>query len=296
MTQATGPLGPRSKLLSRIQEVLPQLSANDRRLADHLLSRFPRGAWETVETVAKDVGVSKSAVIRFAVRLGYDGFADLQKELQRDLSEVFASPLSLLEASAVSKGENILDEFRKVTLQNLSFEPEQETIDTLSALPEQLLECKGKIYVIGAGRSFGAAHYLHYGLDLLVPNAELMPLEQSALNSTLVDVGEDDIVIAICVRRYASQVVKTLEHCRGAGAFCVSITDSFLGPPRSVSNRLVVVPTASQTFLDSAVVVIFFIEALLGMVAAACKEEATSRLSSLLNIGRIFQTFEDSRS
>ena len=49
--------------------------------------------WETVETVAKEVGVSKAAVIRFAARLGYDGFGELQKELQDDLAEIFASPL-----------------------------------------------------------------------------------------------------------------------------------------------------------------------------------------------------------
>ena len=38
MAQPTNLPSPRSRLLKRIQDVLPTLSANDRRLADHLLN------------------------------------------------------------------------------------------------------------------------------------------------------------------------------------------------------------------------------------------------------------------
>jgi DNA-binding MurR/RpiR family transcriptional regulator len=286
---------PRSRLLKRIQGVLPTLSANDRRLADHLLGRFPRGAWETVETVANDVGVSKAAVIRFAARLGYDGFGDLQKELQDDLAEIFASPLTLLESMSIGQGSDAVEQFRQVALQNLAAKPEQETTETFADLPKRIVECKGRVYVIGASRSFGAAHYLHYALSLLMPKVFLLPVEPSALNTALLDVTADDLVIAICVRRYATQVIRALEHCAKRGAYRVTITDSFLGPARPVSTHLIVVPVASGSFLDSSIVTIFYIEALLAMVASACKEQAAPRLAELLRIGREFGTFEDSR-
>jgi DNA-binding MurR/RpiR family transcriptional regulator len=287
---------PRSRLLNRIQGVLPSLSANDRRLADHLLGRFPRGAWETVETVARDVGVSKAAVIRFAARLGYDGFGDLQKELQDDLAEVFASPLTLLESMTIGKGDDVLEQFRQAALQNLATKPEQETAETIAELPKRILDCKGRIYVIGASRSFGAAHYLHYALSLLMPKVSLLPVEPSALNTALLDITADDLIIAICVRRYATQVIRALKYCTDRGAYRVTITDSFLGPARPVSTRLIIVPTASGSFLDSSIVTIFYIEALLAMVASKCKDKAAPRLAELLSIGREFGTFEDSRS
>ena len=70
-----------SRLVARIQAVIPTLSANDRRIAEYLLGAFPRCAWETVETIASQVQVSKAAVIRFAVRLRYEGFAGLKRAL-----------------------------------------------------------------------------------------------------------------------------------------------------------------------------------------------------------------------
>src|SRR5262245_30917701 len=73
-----------SLLLAKIEGSLDTLSPNDRRIADYLLSAFPRVAWATVETVASDVGVSKAAVVRFSSRLGYDGFAELQREMQQE--------------------------------------------------------------------------------------------------------------------------------------------------------------------------------------------------------------------
>ncbi len=296
MAQPNRVASPRSRLLKRIQSVLPTLSANDRRLADYLLDRFPRGAWETVETVAKDVGVSKAAVIRFAARLGYDGFGDLQKELQDDVAEVFASPLTLLESMTIGQGNDALEQFRQVALQNLATMPEQETVETMADLPKRILDCKGRVYVIGASRSFGAAHYLHYALSLLMSKVSLLPVEPSALNTALLDVTADDIIVAICVRRYATQVIRALEHCARRGAYRVTITDSFLGPARPVSTHLIVVPTTSGSFLDSSIVTIFYIEALIAMVASACKEQAAPRLAELLRIGREFGTFQDSRS
>lgn len=287
---------PRSRLLKRVQGVLPTLSANDRRLADHLLGRFPRGAWETVETVANEVGVSKAAVIRFAARLGYDGFGELQKELQDELAEIFASPLTLLESMTIGQDNEALEQFRQGVMQNLATKPEQETVDTIADLPRRIVDCKARIYVIGASRSFGAAHYLHYALSLLLPNVSMLPIEPSALNTALLDVTADDIVIAICVRRYSTLVIKALEHCAKSGAYRVTITDSFLGPARAVSTHLIVVPTASGSFLDSSIMTIFYIEALVAMIASASKEQAAPRLAELLRIGREFGTFEDSRS
>jgi DNA-binding MurR/RpiR family transcriptional regulator len=248
-----------------------------------------------VETVANEVGVSKAAVIRFAARLGYAGFGDLQKELQDDLAEIFASPLSLLESMTIGQSNDTVEQFRQIALQNLAAAPEQETTQTIINLPKRIVDCKGRIYVIGAGRSFGAAHYLHYALSLLMPNVSLLPVEPSVLNIALLDVTADDVVIAISMRRYATQVIRALEHCARRGAYRATITDSFLGPARPVSTHLVVVPTASGSFLDSSIVTIFCIETLFAMVASVCKEKATPRLAEFLRIGREFGTFEDSR-
>lgn len=284
-----------SRLLGRIQGVLTTLSANDRRIAEYLLTSFPRSAWDTVETVARDVGVSKAAVIRFAARLGYEGFADLQRDLQNELAELFASPLSLLEAMAPTQTHETFERFRQSVLRNLTATPHQDTPVTAMDLAARMARCEGRIHVMGASKSYGAAHYAHYTLSLILPNVVLVPPEPAALPTALLDIGPQDIVLGICVRRYSTLTIAALKHCRERGAHVVTITDSPFSPPVQVSSTVIVAPSQSHSFHDSAVMVIFYIEAIVSAVAAERRDAATARLAESVRLGRQFGIFEDSK-
>lgn len=284
-----------SRLFKRVEDTFYSLSDNDKKLAEHLLARFPRGAWETVEGVARDVGVSKAAVIRFASRLGYEGFGDLQRELQEELEEIFISPLALLNTVQSTAGSEAYDQFREGILQNIAAAPDHETLDALNTVPQKLLKCKGRIYILGASRSFGAAHYFHSALSLLMENVVLLPNEPSALGTAMLDISPKDIVIGISVRRYSTLVVKALRRCHERGAHVVGITDSLLSPVRGISTDLMVAPTKASSFFDSSVMIILYIEAIIGAASALSRDHASKRLSALSEIDIEFATFENVR-
>lgn len=285
-----------SRLLARIQGVLSTLSANDRRIAEYLIQRFPRSAWDTVETVARDVGVSKAAVVRFASRLGYEGFADLQRDLQQELEELFASPLTLMEAMAPVQTDEAFERFRQGILANLTAVPEEGTPATVTDTARRIAGCTGRVYIIGASKSFGAAHYAHYTLSLILPNVVLVPSEPSALPATLMDVGPEDVMLAVCVRRYTRLVIEAMRHCIERKAHVVTITDSPFSPPAQVSPAVIVAPCRSHSFHDSSVMVVFYIEAIISAVAAERREQSAVRLAEAVRLGRAFGIFEDSRA
>src|SRR5215470_12070294 len=127
-----------SLLLAKIESSLDTLSPNDRRIADYLLSAFPRVAWATVETVASDVGVSKAAVVRFSSRLGYDGFAELQREMQQEVAALFASPLTLLESRLPAREDDVFARGLEKTIENLHGTRGRGVAGPLSAAAEAI--------------------------------------------------------------------------------------------------------------------------------------------------------------
>jgi DNA-binding MurR/RpiR family transcriptional regulator len=68
----------------RIRSHLEQLSPNDRRVARHVLDNYAEAPFETAESLSKKTGVSKAAVVRFAVRVGFAGYAELHEALRTE--------------------------------------------------------------------------------------------------------------------------------------------------------------------------------------------------------------------
>ena len=281
-----------SRLVARIQAVIPTLSANDRRIAEYLLGAFPRCAWETVETIASQVQVSKAAVIRFAVRLGYEGFAGLQRDLQDEIAGLFASPLSLLQAMGPGKGEEAFNSFRQSVLQNVTNPPVNSEPAVIADLAKRIARCKGRVFLIGTGKSYAAAFYAHYLLNLMLPNVVLIQPELPALSFPLLDTGAKDIVIGICVRSYAKVTMRALRLFRDKGAHVLVVTDSLVAPPAQVADAIIVAPTKSSSLFGSALMTFFYLEAIANAVASECRATVPKRLAQVLELDLEFETFE----
>jgi len=73
--------------LAGIRDAQTSLSANDRAIAAIILRDPFRGRLSTAEQVAAAAGVSKAAVARFGMRLGYAGYAELRQDLRNRWQE-----------------------------------------------------------------------------------------------------------------------------------------------------------------------------------------------------------------
>lgn len=74
--------------LLRIRQLYPTLAQNDRKLADFLLTNPEQARHLSSQKLAQETGVSQSAVVKFAQKLGYKGFPALKQAL----SEIVAVP------------------------------------------------------------------------------------------------------------------------------------------------------------------------------------------------------------
>ena len=70
-------------ILTLIQENMPTFSKGQKKIANFILESYDKAAFMTASRLGKRVGVSESTVVRFAAELGYDGYPDMQRSLQK---------------------------------------------------------------------------------------------------------------------------------------------------------------------------------------------------------------------
>jgi len=90
----------------RIQRKVDSLSGAEKRLAQYILSDNTSALLTTTGDLARAVGISESTVVRFAQSLGFKGFPDMKRALQKELR----SHLRAAERAAMKDWQEGLDE------------------------------------------------------------------------------------------------------------------------------------------------------------------------------------------
>lgn len=68
---------------SKINECFDNLTRSQKTVAVYFMEHSDTFAFCTLEDVAMKIGVSTTTIIRFARMLGYNGYSDMQKDIQK---------------------------------------------------------------------------------------------------------------------------------------------------------------------------------------------------------------------
>jgi DNA-binding MurR/RpiR family transcriptional regulator len=71
----------------RIREIRPRMSKSFARLADYILDSYVQAALMTATELAHQVDVDAATVVRFAQKLGYSGFPELQDDIKERVKQ-----------------------------------------------------------------------------------------------------------------------------------------------------------------------------------------------------------------
>ena len=94
-------------ILTTLQEKMPEFSKGQRRIAHYILNSYDKAAFMTANCLGKNVGVSESTVVRFAVDLGFDGYPSMQKSMQEMVLQTREQWLTRIEGRLCSTGETL---------------------------------------------------------------------------------------------------------------------------------------------------------------------------------------------
>ncbi|CQH09313.1 MurR/RpiR family transcriptional regulator [Yersinia enterocolitica] len=218
--------------LLRIRQLYPTLAQNDRKLADFLLTNPEQARHLSSQKLAQQTGVSQSAVVKFAQKLGYKGFPALKQAL----SEIVAAPEQavtlhnqiLSTDSLKIVGEKLLAEKAAALRATLDINSEQRLTDALD-----MLRSARRVILTGLGASGLVAKDLAYKL-LKIGVMAVSETDMHAQLAAVQALDSRDLLLAISFSGERREINLAAEEAQRCGAKVLALT-SFT--PNSLQQR-----------------------------------------------------------
>jgi DNA-binding MurR/RpiR family transcriptional regulator len=263
----------------RLAERQPHFTNAERRVAGWLEGNIERVAFLTVNAVAAATGVSEATIVRFARKMDYESYSEMQRAAQEGLQRQFSLVDKLQRTLGADQGEGPLRRAYLADMANL-----QRTYERLderhfeSAV--RTLAHAHRVSVIGLRASAGSAVYLAFALQLVRPRVSLLRLDLDDVHEQLLDSDPGDAMLVVSVAKPARRAVEVVrEALERRGMSIVAITTSRLSTIGSLAHTPLLV--AAEGTFNSYAAVASISGALVDGVAAALRDSATARLRSL---------------
>jgi DNA-binding MurR/RpiR family transcriptional regulator len=202
------------------------LNGAQKRLGHYLQNDSSALLVSNVRDLAQAVGVSKATVVRFAKSLGYKGFPDFKREIQKEMRGKLRAAARMEETFAeIGDDEDIFAKLIKRDIQLL-----QETLQAAS-FPDfhkavEIIWRAQKVFIIGLNASMALAYLLHFRLVRVKKDARWIFLTGgTSLLEQLAFMNPSDVLIAIDFLQVPREVQAALQHAKKVGAPILGITD-----------------------------------------------------------------------
>ena len=210
----------------RIRKIRESLSPSYTRLADYLLDDYPHAAFQTATELAHTLDIDPATVVRFAQKLEYPGYPDLQREIREQVRrELLDPPSTDGGVSAAEKALSDLGHFLELSRRSFAVEVAERMVAAFDEAE--------RILVLSEGLGRGASHVLAHWLEAAGYTIALVGGEVSDMASAVSGCRRGDLVVAIEVVAETGLVARALAEARSLGARTAAI----VAAPSSPSAR-----------------------------------------------------------
>ncbi len=202
------------------------LNGAQKRIGDYLRNDSSALLLSNVNDLAQAVGVSKSTVVRFAKSLGYKGYPEFRRKVQKEMRGKLRAAARMEEAFAeLGNDENIFAKLIKRDIQLL-----QETLQAASFADfhkaVEIIWRARHVFIIGLNASTALAHLLHFRLMRVKKDVRWIFLTGgTSLVEQLAFMEREDVLIAIDFVEAPREVQIALQHAKKVGTPVLGITD-----------------------------------------------------------------------
>ena len=278
-------------LLKQIEESYSSFSKGQKKIADYVVTQYDKAAYITAAKLGKEVDVSESTVVRFAVTLGYEGFPELQSALREIIKNKLTSLQRFEIISGKMENEDILSKIMSGDISKLKTTMECLDKDHFNKSVNSISKAR-TIYILGVRSSSALAAFMGFYFNLMFQNVKIVQTTSiSEVFEQILRVDEGDVVIGITFPRYSRRTVKALEYAKSRGASVIAITDSDKSPIVAYSNYCLYAKSDTASFVDSLVAPMSIINALIVAVGMQKKDETAVIFDKLEKIWDEYDVF-----
>lgn len=283
-------------LLVIMEERMSEFSKGQKRIARYILDHYDKAAYMTASRLGSIVEVSESTVVRFAIEVGFDGYPEMQRALQELIRTRLTAVQRVDVTNSLIGDDDVLDKILGADAEKIRRTLDEIDRKSFETAVDKIVSAKS-IYIIGVRSSSTLAGFLIFNLRMILDNVKFVQTTSgSEMFEQIMNIGPDDVLIAISFPRYSKRIINAVEYASSTGADVISITDSGQSPIAAGADQLLLARSDMVSFVDSLVAPLSIINAVIVAVARKKPDEVRERLEKLEHIWDEYDVYDKTQS
>ncbi|MDF1808642.1 MAG: MurR/RpiR family transcriptional regulator [Phycisphaerales bacterium] len=266
-----------------IAPINERLTPTERRIAELVLKDPTLLAFGTVSDLADRANTSRPSIVRFATKLGFEGYTDLQSWIREQLSVQLSSP-----SQRIRQQESSTPPVWAAIEEAIHQSFDALTQERLIALATPIAQARN-VWILSGETSMAGAYVLHSGLSMIRPDVRLV-VEHST-GRELSSASEGDTAVVFDFARYRRNSITTSRALAELDVNIVAITDGPLSPLAALTKNWCELKIPAVGPFDSSIPSVMAAEMLVAQVVNQLGEEARHRIDRLESMWQATDTF-----
>ncbi len=270
-----------SHVLERLTEEWDTLTPEAQKAARYVLENPNDVGVSTVREIAEAANVKPNTFVRMARQVGFEGYEDFRapfREAIRQGAVSFTDRARWLQD--IRKSGNLGGLYADMVegaIRNLEETFAGIDAEALKTAAEAIWSSR-QVFTLGVGVNNANARNFTYLASTGMVQFHAIPREGATPTDDLAWADKRDVLIAMSMRPYRTEVVTAIEVAREQGLTIIGISDSPASPIIRNADHGFVIAVDTPQFFPSSVSTIALLETLLSFVIAVASDEIVDRV------------------
>jgi DNA-binding MurR/RpiR family transcriptional regulator len=239
------------EIITRIQDHYDSLSKNHKKLADYFIDNFDAIPFLSVQQIAESTLLSVASVVRFAQKIGFNGYLEMREEISQNLQE----QIKKKELFALIDIKNDLKEDNFTLIANQEIKNISETVNLIDRKnfdkSIKIILQSNRVYTAGLGISYLLVEILAYQLSQVANSTSNFSHSHSSFLEQLLYVNNDDALITLSFPPYSMETIEAAKFAQKKKIKVIAITNKISAPISRFSDVQLIVKSENLLFTNS---------------------------------------------
>ncbi|WP_278575502.1 MurR/RpiR family transcriptional regulator [Fusobacterium ulcerans] len=247
------------------------LTNKDKIILDYILRNKKTACFLTSNEIAELLNVSPSSVVRLSKKIGFENFSAFKKALQMEIAEQEPSldaneiPYEKIEQYDKLSDIELIKAFRQNVLKNITADISSKEDKKFIESADIISKAK-RVFIVGYRTCAGLASTFGIMLSCIRPDVFVLN-NNGPIVDRLIDLGKNDVVVAISFNRYSGNTKFAVQIARDAGAKIISFTDFYTSPIAQGVDKVIINSVENFSFYNSYASSMMNIETIVALVS-----------------------------
>ncbi|OED38778.1 silent information regulator protein Sir2 [Chromatiales bacterium (ex Bugula neritina AB1)] len=270
-------------VLAALSSELLQFTPQVRKAASYVLENPNDVSVSSIREMAEAASVRPNTLVRMARSIGFDGYEDFRAPFREEIRRgVVSFPDRARWLQSLGQSGKLGGLYRDMVdsaIRNIEESFAGIDIKTLQAAARAINKSR-QVFTLGVGVNSSNAKNFTYLASTGMTQFHAIPRSGSTPADDLAWADQRDVLIAITLKPFRSEVVEAFSIAKEQGVQCIGISDSPISPIITGADHGFVVSAETPQFFPSSVSTIALLETILSFAIAIGPERVVERVKT----------------